>query len=83
MIDKEEKLIHTLRASKHNLDPLINKLGSEENVIREILKALSGKVHFNEKFEDLVVHIDGFEVYTRGRVMDGIPKLGTFFIKGS
>ena len=49
--------------------------------IREILNALSGKVHFNEKFEDVIVCVAGFEVYVRGRIMNGIPKIGTFFIK--
>jgi hypothetical protein len=81
VMTKQEKIIHTLRAAKHNLNPLIKIIGSEEGTVREIVKALSGKVHFNGKFTDVIVHVAGYDVFTRGRVMDGIALLGTFFIK--
>lgn len=81
IVDKPEKIEHIFKKMVHNLEPLIEECGGYANTTREILIALSGKVHFNEQFEDLVLHVRGFEVYVRGRVMDGIPKLGTFFIK--
>src|ERR1039458_2344746 len=39
----ENKLDHIF-ADKHNLDPLVNKLGGEENTIREVLNAANGKL---------------------------------------
>lgn len=81
IIDDDAKIFHIFDKDQHNLRPLVEKLGGQENTVREILKALSGKVHFNEKFNDLVIHVANYAIYTRGRVMDGIPKLGTFFIK--
>lgn len=81
VMGNKNNIKHIFGKIEHNLAPLTNKLGNEENTIREILKTLSGKIHFNEKFEDLIVHVANFELYTRGRVMDGLPKLGTLFIK--
>ena len=70
-----------LKKVLHNLDPLVAKLGGHENTIREILIAADGKLPVSGIFEDLVLNVSGFEVYIRGRVIDGIPKLGTFYIK--
>ena len=33
------------------------------------------------KYRDLPIHVHGYTVYIRGVVIDGIPKLGTMFIK--
>lgn len=32
-------------------------------------------------FKDIIINIHGHEVWVRGRTMDGIPKIGTMFIK--
>lgn len=80
-LEHKKGIEHVFDKAMHNLGPLVEKCGDYVNTTREILIELSGKVHFNEKFEDLVLSVRGFEVYVRGRVMDGIPKLGTFFIK--
>jgi hypothetical protein len=45
------------------------------------LDASVGKLPVSGVFKDVVVNVSGYDVYIRGRVMDGIPKLGTFFIK--
>ncbi len=80
---KPAKYDHIFEKARHNLDQLIKTVGGESNLAREVSSALSGKVHFNEQFTDIIVHIAGYEVYTRGRVMDGALKLGTIFVKES
>lgn len=49
-------------------------------MVRTIIAALSGKVG-EGKIEDVAVSVAGYLVYVRGRVMGGVIKLGTFFIK--
>ena len=77
----ENKLEHIFNKSEHHLNQLIDKLGTQENVVREILYGLSGKVNSDGIFKNVIVSISGFNVHTRGRVMNGIPKIGTMFIK--
>jgi len=82
----DRKIEHIFEKTYHNLGPLIEELGGHikagyVNTAREVLRALSGKVQFNDFFEDLVINVRGYEVYVRGKIIEGIPKLGTFFIK--
>ncbi len=74
-------LSHIL-ASKHNLNLLVSKAGSESNVIRRLYLSLgqSGGVPASGNFE-VSVKIYGYDVTIRGAVVDGIPRIGTAFIK--
>jgi RHS repeat-associated protein len=74
-------LSHIL-ASKHNLNLLVSKAGSESNVIRHLYLSLgqSGGVPANGNFE-VSVKIYGYDVIIRGAVVDGIPRIGTVYIK--
>ena len=76
-----EKIRHIFGKSAHNLDALVLKMGGEENTIRAVLNAASGKLPASGVFKDVQVEVSGYTVYIRGVVMDGIPKLGTMFIK--
>jgi hypothetical protein len=79
---KDASRINHIFANKmHNLDQLVSKLGSNENTIRAVLEALDKKVPFNGMVQDLVVNVAGYDIYVRGRVMNGILKIGTMFIK--
>ena len=78
MSQGETKLKH-LFAQKHNLDGLVQKLGSEENVVRAVLKASKGKLPKKGVFIDLPVDVAGETVFLRGSVIKGIPKIGTMF----
>ncbi|HMO31353.1 MAG TPA: hypothetical protein PKE07_00005, partial [Lacibacter sp.] len=55
---------------------------SESNVIRRLYLSLgqSGGVPANGNFE-VSVKIYGYDVTIRGAVVDGIPRIGTAFIK--
>lgn len=60
---------------------MVDKLGGTEKTLRAVLCELSGKVGPNEIFENVIVNVAGFEIFIRGRMIDGIPKIGTMFIK--
>jgi len=74
------KLIH-LFPSKHNLKPLVSKLGGKEKTIRAVLNAANGKLPISGIFKDIPVNVAGVTVLIRGNVIDGVPRLGTMFIK--
>ena len=76
-----KKAIHIFDKAEHNLNPLVSKLGGQENTIRAVLNAANGKLPLSGVFKDVMLNIGGYNVYIRGRVIDGIPKLGTIFIK--
>lgn len=77
----ERKIEHIFNKIEHKLEPLIQNFGNKEDVIRAILDASAGKLPASGVFKDVVVNVAGYDVYIRGSVMDGVPKLGTFFIK--
>ena len=81
VINDKVRITHIFEKSMHNLNHLVTKLGGQEKTIREVLIKLSGKVPYNGIFRDIEVNIADHTVHVRGRVMDGIPKIGTMFIK--
>jgi len=58
----------------------VNKLGGEENTVRAVLNAANGKLPSSGVFKDVVVKVAGQNVFVRGNVIDGIPRIGTMFI---
>ena len=75
------KQTHIFEKAAHNLDPLVKQLGERENTLRAVLNAANGRLPSRGVFENIPVNVKGYTVYIRGRVHDGIPKLGTMFIK--
>ena len=74
------KLEH-LFAAKHKLGPLVKELGGRQNTLRAILNSANGKFPASGVFRDLPVNVNGYIIYLRGSVHQGIPKIGTMFIK--
>jgi len=72
---------HMFNNSAHNLGPLVGKLGGQENTIRSVLNAANGVLPSAGVFKDVMVTVEGYSVYLRGSVVNGVPKLGTMFIK--
>lgn len=70
-----------IMASKHGLDVLLPKAGSEANVIRRLYLSLgqTGSLPASGVFVK-VVNIYGYDVTIRGAVVNGIPRIGTAFI---
>ena len=75
------KIRHIFQNFGHNLNQLVEQLGGRESTVRAILNEASGKLPASGLFEDVVVKVGGYDVYIRGVVIDGVPKLGTFYIK--
>ena len=75
------KVQHIFGKAAHNLQPLVSKLGGHENTFRAVLNAANGKLPSSGIFKDIIVNVGGYDVYLRGSVINGVPKLGTMFIK--
>jgi RHS repeat-associated protein len=78
ILQNTSKMTHLFQP-KHNLGDLVRKLGSEENVVIEVIKNL-GKLPKSGTFE-VIRNIAGYDVTIRGVVVDKIPKVGTMFIR--
>lgn len=63
---------------KHNFGPLVDKYGSEEKVVEEMVKGLRGKLPPSGLFE-VKLELGGQEVIVRGNVINGVPRIGTAF----
>ena len=74
---RAEKLDHIF-VPKHNLDPLVQQLGSREAVVEQMLGGVKGLTPTSGTFE-IPVAIGGQAVVVRGAVVDGVVKLGTAF----
>lgn len=74
---RAEKLDHIF-VSRHNLDPLVQQLGSREAVVQQMLNSVKGLTPTSGTFE-ISVPIGGQTVVVRGAVVDGVTKIGTAF----
>lgn len=77
----DRKIEHIFDKPMHKLDPLVAKLGGHECTIRAVLAELNKTGIKEGIFEDVRVCVAGYDVYVRGRVINGVPKIGTFFVK--
>ena len=57
------------------------KLVGQENTFRAVLNAANGKLPASGVFNNIPVNVGGQTIFLRGNVIDGIPRLGTMFIK--
>lgn len=78
---KKSKVEHTFGQAKHNLEPLVKQCGGYEETLRGIFEGLSGKVEINGIFEEVPVIVGKYTVHISGCVIDGVVRVGTFFIK--
>lgn len=65
--------------AKHNLGPLVNKLGGQRNTVNAVLNAGNGKFPTSGVFK-FPVSVGGQNVWIKGAVHNGMPKLGTMWI---
>jgi hypothetical protein len=77
----ENNVSHVFGNAEHNFKELLVVVGGQSNLVRRVLIELNGRVPFSQVFKDVIVKVEGYEIYTRGIVLDGVPRLGTMFIK--
>ncbi len=81
LVMKDPNKISHLFASKHNLGPLVSKFGGQQNTVRAVLNAANGRLPASGVFNNIPVNVGGQTVFIRGNVINGVPRLGTMFIK--
>ncbi|WEK13211.1 MAG: RHS repeat-associated core domain-containing protein [Candidatus Microbacterium phytovorans] len=74
---RPDKLDHVFHP-KHNFGPLIEKYGSKEAALEQIVRSMDGSLPTSGKFE-ITRQIGDQTVIIRGAVVDGIPRIGTAF----
>ncbi len=77
-IHDPNKLAHVFNDAGHGLESLLQKFGSQEAVIREILSAANGKFIANG-VNEINITINGVQTTVRGVLSDGVFKIGTIF----
>ena len=75
------KIAHVFHKAEHRLAPLVAKFGSEERAYRALLRATekavkAGKLGGQFKVD---VTVRGLSVTVRGRVVDGVVRIGTAY----
>ena len=81
LIMKNSNDLKHIFADKHNLGSLVDELGGQENTIRSVLNAANGKLPGSGVFNNIPVIVGGQTIFLRGNVINGVPRIGTMFIK--
>lgn len=74
---RPDKLNHVFDP-KHNFGPLVQKFGSREAAMEQIVRSIGGPLPRAGRFE-IAQSIGGQTVIIRGAVVDGVPRIGTAF----
>lgn len=80
---KTGKLKHFFDDAQHKLGPLVEEFGSRANAGSAMQSAIQAKVAsqgITGAFHDVVVRVGSMDVTMRGRVIDGVARIGTAFI---
>jgi hypothetical protein len=79
------KLHHIFDKPLHNLDRLLQAFGSQQAAYNAVQRAAQDYITahgLTGKFE-IVINVGGVTVTVRGMVVNGIVRIGTFFVPGS
>lgn len=74
---RPDKLDHVFDP-KHNFGPLVQRFGSRENAMEQIVRNIGGPLPASGPFR-VARSIGGQTVIIRGAVVDGTPRIGTAF----
>lgn len=77
------KLSHIFGDAEHNLGILVNQLGSPEAAFNSVQTATQAAVRSGGMtgIFETTVNVAGHDVVVRGNVIDGVVRIGTFFIR--
>jgi RHS repeat-associated protein len=81
LVMKNSNDIRHIFDPKHKLGTLVSKLGGKENTIRSVLNAANGKLPSSGLFNNIPVTVGGQTIFLRGNVINGVPRIGTMYIK--
>lgn len=74
------KLNHIFGKAEHGLDPLVQRFGSQEAVVEQMYRGLEAAVPASGRFT-VTRLIGGQSVVIDGAVVDGVPRIGTAYIR--
>jgi len=79
------KLHHVFDNAGHNLDDFLNGFGGNQEAAFEAVKnatqaAIDAAGQTSGLIDDIIINVGGTDVTVRGVVIDGIVRIGTFFI---
>lgn len=73
-------LRHTIAEAKHGLKDVTSLYNTEKEFVEALLKKCENVLPADGLFKNIPINLNGYEIYTRGRVIEGKVKLGTYFI---
>jgi hypothetical protein len=77
------KLHHIFGEPKHNLGPLLNQFGGNQQAafeaVQNAAQAAIQQQGITGKYK-IVVNVAGLDVTVKGTVMNGVARIGTFYI---
>jgi hypothetical protein len=83
VVNDANKMSHIFR-DEHLLDPLVEKYGSAEGVVAQVSQGLSSlPLPTSGIFVGAPLMIGGQPVVVNGTIINGIPRIGTFYTPGS
>jgi hypothetical protein len=77
---KPNTMRHIFGQARHNLDPLVQRLGSEEAVVRSVATQLHRAALPQAGQFEVTVVVSSATVTVRGAVVSGVVRISTFFI---
>ncbi|NVM62170.1 RHS repeat-associated protein [Mucilaginibacter sp. SG538B] len=80
LVMKDQRKLSHIFDVKHKFAGLIQKLGSEENVVREVLKAANGQIKMNMHNDRITVQVAGEVVSVGGKVVNGVFRVGSMWV---
>lgn len=81
LVADANKLHHIFSDPDHNLGELVEHFGSEKATFNAVQRATQAGVKGLSDVFETTVKVAGQSVTVRGRVIDGIARIGTFFIR--
>ncbi len=83
MPPESNKLNHIFGKSGHKLGPLVSQFGNEQTAFQAVEQAAvaeANRLGLSGVFEIALANVGGFNVTVRGNIVNGILRIGTFFI---
>jgi RHS repeat-associated protein len=81
LVFSDPNKVHHLFQDKHKFTNLVANLGGDRATVKAVLEGANGKLPASGIFDNVAVDIHGVTVYVSGNVINGMPRIGTMYIK--